>query len=95
MQENKFAVAEFRAKLRQSARRIFMDRTKFKQSRAKMFTDRARFYTARAKKQDSCGDSRAEEYSRAGHREMSRKDSEVSREDSEASRDTEQSRAKF
>ena len=32
---------------------------------------------------------------RAGHREMSRKDSEASREDSEASRETEQSRAKF
>ena len=52
------------------------------------FTDRAKFYTARAKKQDPCGDSRAEEYYRVGHRE-------ISREDSEASRETEQSRAKF
>ena len=52
------------------------------------FTDRSKLYTTRVKKKDSCGDSRAEEYSRAGHREMSREDSEASREDSEASRET-------
>ena len=54
-----------RAKLNSLARRRFPSRAKFRQSHAKS-------YRARAKKEDSGGDSRAEESSRAARRESSR-----------------------